>query len=111
MTVSIGIIPGTRDCRDKLIRHPYKTYDGRPLNAIQKIAVHHSLTSSGSAESFARYHVKHNGWPGIGYHFVIEKDGTVKWCNDLEIKCYHVGNSNRMSIGICLVGDFREQIE
>lgn len=102
-------IPKTKDYRERLAKHPAKAYLLRPLDAITHIAVHHSLTASGSAESFARYHVKTNGWPGIGYHFVIEKDGTVKWCHDLEVRSYHVGKSNGYTIGICVVGDFREQ--
>ncbi|WP_244297366.1 N-acetylmuramoyl-L-alanine amidase [Brevibacillus antibioticus] len=31
------------------------------------------------------------------------------WCNDPETISYHVGNSNRHALGICLVGDFRTQ--
>lgn len=110
MTSSIDFVPGTKDFRDRLTQHATKKYRGRSLSAIKKIAIHHSLTKSGSAESFARYHVKENGWPGIGYHFVIEKNGDVKWCNNLEIKSYHVGNSNKFAVGICLVGDYREQL-
>lgn len=105
----INHIPHTKDYRDKLPRHAFKRYTVRSLNAISHLAVHHSLTKTGSAEAFAQYHVKNNAWPGIGYHFVIEKDGTIEWCNDLEVSGYHVGNSNRFSVGICLVGDFREQ--
>jgi hypothetical protein len=103
-------IPNTLDCRHRLTKHPSKSYSSRPLKSITKIAVHHSLTKSGSAEAYARYHVNKSGWPGIGYHFVIEKDGTVKWCNDLTTKSYHVGNSNSFAVGICLTGDFREQV-
>lgn len=102
-------IPKTKDYRERLTKHPAKSYALRSLDSITHLAVHHSLTTEGSAEAFARYHVKSHGWPGIGYHFVIEKDGTIKWCNPLEVKSYHVGNSNRFSVGICLVGDFRKQ--
>jgi hypothetical protein len=110
MSIRIDHIPGTKDFREKLLKNPRKNYQVRPLNRIRKIAVHHSLTRTGSAESFARYHINHHDWPGIGYHFVIEKDGTAKWCNDLTVKSYHVGNSNEIAVGICLVGDFREEM-
>jgi len=102
-------IPGARDMRESLYKHPVTTYSYRPLGAIRKIAIHHSLTRSGSAKSFARYHVNHHGWPGIGYHFVIEKGGSLKWCNNLEVKSYHVGKSNELAIGICIVGDFQQE--
>lgn len=81
----------------------------RSLSRVTHIAVHHSLTKQGSAESYARYHVQNSNWPGIGYHFVIEKDGTIKWCHDPEVKSYHVGKSNGFSVGVCLTGDFRTQ--
>jgi|GEM_PF-417948 len=110
MITPILYIPGTKDCREKLLKNPEKNYAARPLSNIRKIAVHHSLTRTGSAESFARYHINHHNWPGIGYHFVIEKDGTVKWCNDLNIKSYHVGKNNDVAVGICLVGDFRAEM-
>ncbi len=105
----MDFIPGTLDYRDRLLRHAIRKYSSRPLASVTHVAVHHSLTKTGSAESFARYHVRTNEWPGIGYHFVIEKNGTVKWCNDLEVKSYHVGKSNSFSVGICMVGDFRVQ--
>ncbi|MFT7151163.1 MAG: N-acetyl-anhydromuramyl-L-alanine amidase AmpD [Nonlabens sp.] len=105
----LNFIPGTKDYRQRLKRHPTKKYNARQLGAITHLAIHHSLTKTGSAESFARYHVDTNNWPGIGYHFVIEKNGTVKWCHNLEVKSYHVGNSNKFSAGICVVGDFRSQ--
>lgn len=99
-------LPKLIDVRDNLTTHPVKEYRTRDMQSIKSIAIHHSLTQTGSAESFARYHVKTNGWPGIGYHFVIEKDGFIKWCHDLNLKTYHVGNSNGEAVGVCLTGDF-----
>ena len=99
-----------KDKRNSLARHATKTYTTRPLSAIKYIVVHHSLTTSGTTEAFARYHVETNGWPGIGYHFVIEKNGDIDWCHDIEVKSYHVGNSNGKAIGVCLVGDFRKEL-
>jgi len=89
---------------------PKKFYPNRNLLDITSIGVHHSLTFRGSAEAFARYHVEHNLWPGIGYTYVIEEeDGKIEWCWDWATKTAHVGNSNRTSLGICLVGDFRKE--
>lgn len=109
MSSSFDFIPGTKDYRQGLKKHATKHYAYRRLDKITHLAVHHSQTKTGSAESFARYHVNNKKWPGIGYHFVIEKDGTLKWCHNLEVKSYHVGKSNSFSIGICVLGDFREQ--
>ncbi|WP_238352034.1 N-acetylmuramoyl-L-alanine amidase [Brevibacillus brevis] len=104
-------IPGAvvKDVRASLPRHKTLKYGRRKLTDIRSAAMHHSATKSGSPEAFAGYHVNTNGWPGIAYHFVVQKDGTIYWCNDLEAISYHVGNSNRHALGICLVGDFRTQ--
>ncbi|MFC8689285.1 N-acetylmuramoyl-L-alanine amidase [Brevibacillus porteri] len=104
-------IPGARvmDVRTSLPRHKSLKYGRRKLTDIRSAALHHSATLSGSPGAFARYHVSTNGGPGIAYHFVIQKDGVIYWCNDPESISYHVGNSNRHALGICLVGDFRTQ--
>ena len=91
----------------KLIKHPIKLYTKR-RGKITHLAIHHSLTDSGSYAAFSRYHVESNGWPSIGYAFVINKDGSIDWCLDLNIKSYHVGNHNDYALGICMVGDFRD---
>lgn len=96
-----------KDYRERLVTHSIKKYALRPLSKITHIAIHHSFTERGSAETFARYYVNNKGWPGIGYHFVIEQDGIIKWCHDPTTISYHVGNSNSLSIGICMIGDFR----
>jgi len=105
------IIPGARvvDVRTSLPRHPVLKYRRRRLEDIRSAAIHHSLTKTGTPEAFANFHVGTNKWPGIAYTFVIQKDGTIYWCNDLEAISYHVGDSNRHALGICLIGDFRTQ--
>ncbi len=102
-------VKNLKDFREKLTRHPSRLFPTRVLSAITNIAVHHSATKTGSAEIYARFHTNDLNWPGIGYHFVIEKDGIIKWTNNLQTVSYHVGNSNRKAVGICLTGDFREQ--
>lgn len=105
--MKLSDLPKFKDVRKSLTRHKSKRYIDYGVKSKTDIAIHHSLTKTGSAEAFARYHVNSLGWPGIGYHFVIEKDGTIKYCNSLGLKTYHVGNSNRFALGICLTGDFR----
>lgn len=97
-----------KDIRKTIRKHPAKKYSQRALKDITSIAIHHSMTDGGSAEAFANHHVGTNNWPGIGYTYVILKDGTIQWCNDLTTTSYHVGDSNRQALGICLVGDFRK---
>ena len=100
-----------KDVVNKLPTHPTKKYIKRPITAITTTVVHHSLTVDLSGDkdiyAFARYHVNNHGWPGIGYHYVIDRDGTIYKTNYLTTKSYHVGNHNIYCIGVCLVGDFR----
>ncbi|WP_368644854.1 N-acetylmuramoyl-L-alanine amidase [Alkalibacterium putridalgicola] len=104
-------LPKFKDFRLQVDRHSTKRFPVLDMNGKTEIAIHHSLTRQGlsgsNAEGFARYHVNANGWPSIGYSYVIEPDGTIKFCNPVNWRTYHVGNSNNFSIGICLTGDFR----
>ena len=104
-------VPKLVDFRGKVKRHPTKKFPILNLKSKTTIAIHHSLTRIGlggsNAESYARYHVDTHGWPSIGYSYVIEPDGMIKFCNDIELRTYHVGNHNNYAVGICLTGDFR----
>lgn len=94
------------DKRNSLRKHTNKSYRTRAKSSITNIAIHHSATTSGSAEAFANYHVNTLSWPGIGYHYVIDKNGTIYQCHDLEVISYHVGNHNSRAVGICMIGNF-----
>ncbi|WP_020621169.1 N-acetylmuramoyl-L-alanine amidase [Paenibacillus daejeonensis] len=100
---------GIVDLRGKLPVHKTKRYAQRLLSAIRSLAIHNSLTLSGSPLAFANYHVFTNNWAAIGYTYVIGQDGTVYQCLDWTQVGAHVGNSNKHALGICLVGDFRTQ--
>lgn len=83
-------------------------YEVLPETRKTDIAIHHSLTKTGNSRAFANYHVGTHGWPEVAYHFVILRDGTIEYNHQLGVKSYHVGNSNDIAVGICLVGDFRD---
>jgi N-acetyl-anhydromuramyl-L-alanine amidase AmpD len=83
----------------------------RSINQISYWVIHHSLTNGGDPWAFAEYHVDNNGWSGIGYHFVIQPDGKIYQTNYLSSIAPHAGNGmNTSTVGICLVGDFTEEI-
>ena len=100
------------DISDKLQKHTANKYKTRLATAIKQIVIHHSATKpisvsgQADAEAFARYHVIELGWPGIGYHYVIGKDGTVLKTNPNSVSSYHAGKANATSLGVCLVGVF-----
>ncbi|SFB91074.1 LysM domain-containing protein [Alkalibacterium subtropicum] len=104
-------VPKFVDYRAKVVRHAWKKFPVLDMEGKTEIAIHHSLTRQGlsgsNAWGYSKYHVDTHNWPGIGYSYVIEPDGTIKFCNPINWRTYHVGNSNNFSIGIVLTGDFR----
>jgi N-acetylmuramoyl-L-alanine amidase len=113
-------LPQLVDMRGKL---PHKGTYSKRKGKITHRAWHHSLTLShlrgSTAVGFANTHVNTNGWPGIGYHLVIEPQNIVMtpkgaraqivYANDINLKSYHVGNSNDFALGICVAGDYRNE--
>lgn len=47
---------------------------------------------------------RQQGWLGIGYHFVIKRDGTIEEGRPVDAVGSHVKNFNSNSVGVCLVG-------
>lgn len=88
--------------------HGKTSYNKRQLNQVKQIVIHHT-TNDGSIQAQAKYHVNVKGWPGIGYHFMIDKAGTIFKCNSIDVVCYNVENQNTKTIGICLIGNFEKQ--
>jgi hypothetical protein len=87
-----------------------------PFRGWQYIVIHHSASSSGSSQSFHRYHLKKGIPGGLAYHFVIgngrgAKDGSVvaghRWTESQTggHVTLNAWNYNVFGIGICLVGN------
>lgn len=72
-----------------------------------KIILHCSATREGqdvSTETIRDWHVNGNGWRDIGYHWVIELDGTVHEGRHMGDSGAHTKGHNKEGIGICYVG-------
>jgi N-acetyl-anhydromuramyl-L-alanine amidase AmpD len=87
-----------------LPKNTKRHYGKRKLWQINTIVVHHSAIDGFNAFDYARWHIK-RGWPGIGYHFVIDRDGKVEQTNELTTLSYHVKGYNTQSIGISMSGN------
>ncbi len=82
------------------------------------IVVHHSGSTYDTYKTIDAYHRSKN-WRMCGYHYVIEKDGTVIEGRPLDMAGAHAKTGrpydrNRSHIGICLCGEdvfTQEQIE
>lgn len=83
------------------------------------IIIHHTGDSDidASAEQIHDWHLNNPGWAGIGYHYVIRKDGTIERGRPEWAIGSHAFGENSHTIGIHLSGDFeqaeptQEQIE
>jgi len=78
------------------------------MRKISKIVVHHSGNTD-SVEGIKDLHVNKNGWDGIGYHFMIGREGAVFIGRALDAVGAHAKGHNKESIGICLLGNFDEE--
>lgn len=98
--------PPVIDIADRLPRSEGRSYPRRSLAAIRYLVIHHS---GGPADmgpaALAAEHVETNGWPGIGYHFVIGAEGSVYRTQDLAVASFHVAQFNPAAVGIALTGD------
>lgn len=77
------------------------------MRKIDRIILHCAATPEGrdvKTETIKSWHVKGNGWSDIGYHFVIELDGSVHNGRPIQRAGAHTKGYNATSIGICYVG-------
>jgi hypothetical protein len=91
---------------DKLPKHKTKRYRKRSLEGIEQIVIHHSAFDGDDMKAYARYHVDHHNWPGIGYTFMISRKGDIYMTNYLDTLCYNTRMQNTKSLGICFMGDY-----
>jgi len=95
----------------------YTKLKNKPIGNYPKyLIIHHTGgtdlnpladTSHHTAKMVEDYHIS-KGWEGIGYHYFIEKDGTI-WRGRPEH--YHGAhtteqNKNKESLGLCMAGNF-----
>lgn len=71
-----------------------------------KIVVHCSATPDGRDVDAATIHEWHSnrGWSGIGYHYVIKRDGTIENGRPEYWTGAHAKGHNKGSLGICMIG-------
>ena len=73
-----------------------------------RLILHHAAAKSCGAATIHQWHLN-NGWSGIGYHFVVRKNGTIERGRPENTVGAHASGSNSDSIGICFEGDFMSE--
>lgn len=69
------------------------------------IIIHHAAANSASPDNIHAWHLN-RGWTGIGYNFVVRKDGSVYTGRPVDCVGAHTTNYNSVSVGICFEGDY-----
>lgn len=73
---------------------------------VKEIILHCSATKEGAdfkAKDIDKWH-KQQGWKKIGYHYVIDLDGTLEVGRELFENGAHCIGHNDKAIGICYIG-------
>lgn len=98
------------DYRDPIWGDSYTWSWERTPQEVKYLVIHHSVTSpDATPDDIALLH-KARGWGGIGYHFVITKDGMVWYVGDVGTARANVLDMNEKVIGICMIGDFTKAL-
>ena len=78
----------------------------RKRQRTDAIIIHHSASHDASAVEIHNWHIQ-KGWAGIGYHFVIRKNGDIETGRPHDTIGVHAGAKiNTHSVSICLSGNF-----
>lgn len=76
----------------------------------RRIIIHHSASPDVAVTEIHRWHLE-RGWSGVGYHFVIRKNGCIEQGRPMNSIGAHAGTAgNSDSIGICLTGNFMKEV-
>ena len=77
----------------------------------ERIVLHHTGGAAGEDPDAAEIDAMHRGldWLGIGYHYLIRKDGTVERGRPAPAVGAHTSGANARTVGVALCGNFCEE--
>jgi N-acetyl-anhydromuramyl-L-alanine amidase AmpD len=118
------------DVRDSLPKNKdlKRVWKLRKSSTINKIILHQAACKGATTRGIAKYHtsptedrnndgridaweINHlsaKGSPAICYHYTIERGGKIYKCNSFWDITWHAGSGsmNKISLSICILGDF-----
>lgn len=83
------------------------------MRTLSEIIIHCSATradwmdgkpTSAKVAEIRRWHTKDRGWNDIGYHYLIDRDGTTVVGRPISVDGAHVQGRNKGTVGVCLIG-------
>ncbi|MBP2643054.1 MAG: N-acetylmuramoyl-L-alanine amidase family 2 [Firmicutes bacterium] len=114
LRIDIGLFSAATAIKESQLKVQESNLAFSPLAtraATDLLVIHHiGLTDAEvSAATVHQWHLA-NGWAGIGYHYVIHKNGNMERGRPREAVGAHTLHHNETSIGINLVGNFEEAV-
>lgn len=74
----------------------------------EKLALHHAAAITCTVQDIHRWH-KEKGWSGMGYHFLVRKNGEIHRGRPINTVGAHAYGFNDESVGICFEGNFEKE--
>jgi len=83
------------------------------MRPVSEVVIHCSATrpewmdkraTSEKVAAIRNWHMQDRGWKNIGYHYLIDRNGTVATGRPVEQVGAHVQGHNTGTIGVCLIG-------
>ena len=99
------------DERGRLPTRGGQRYPRRNIAAVDGGRVHYTAgPTSSTTRDIAAYQVgpgAQEAFPEIAYHYLVEGDGSVHWCHDLDVRVWGSGapGSNERDVHVCYTGD------
>lgn len=86
----------------------------RPTHRPNRITIHHTVQSkrlagAAAARDVQNTHMNGNGWADMGYHFLVDRDGTIYQGNPENLVGAHVARQNTGNLGIAMIGSFHQE--
>ncbi len=92
----------------KIIKHNLSFGSMNIRSRTEKLVLHHAAAFKCSVEDIHRWH-KEKGWAGMGYQFLVRKNGEIHTGRPINTVGAHAEGYNSDSIGICFEGNFEKE--
>ncbi|MFZ5687862.1 MAG: N-acetylmuramoyl-L-alanine amidase [Bacillota bacterium] len=79
-----------------------------PRKDTDYIVLHHAEASHCTAQDIHQWH-RNRGWAGIGYHYFVQKDGSIHRGRPRDTIGAHCQGHNYHSVGICAEGSYDKE--
>lgn len=83
------------------------------MHRLYGVTVHYTASPpTGTVEAIAAYQTGDSAqepFPEIAYTLMVPADGSIAWCHDLNVRCWHSGawGRNDFYVGVCFINNSR----